>query len=1048
MRISSAFVSKWLNSWSRVRLASGGVLSRERGQAAVRAIVALVALLYLLYVGAPISESPSRLPHGPPWLSVNLAYLAFSVFFLWYALRARNSLPLRRYITNATDIAVISYGLIAAPEFTMSLLLLYLWVTFGNGFRFGIAALAVSAVLSVIGFGAVAILMQMWQTQIALTISMLLALVILPLPAAYLILQARRARAASSNGAILTLPFKWLARNGEDLLGRERGQALLRVFVGTAVMLYVVWAYASADAARVIFHWFVFAITFVSVSAVLFWHTMRAQKTNAWRRYLANVTDIAAISFTMIATGQAGIPLFMLYLWVTFGNGFRYGVTALFVSTLLSLLGFTAVVTLNDVWQSYEALTTSIVLALIILPLYTAHLINQLNKALIRAEEASAAKSAFLARMSHELRTPLNGILGAAELLEASRRLSPEERGLIQVIRDSIDVSLRQMTNILDFSKIEAGKIVLERVTVDLHAVVNSAAGMVRPTALQKNLRFIVRIAPEAPYHLIGDPHHLRAVLLNLLSNAVKFTEHGLVCLEVTSRQEADGRCTIRVEVQDTGVGIAPAAVDRIFESFTQEDNGTTRRYGGTGLGTTIAKLLVELMGGRIGAKSEKGCGSTFWFEIPFELAPQNSDEDRILEGARTVLLTEDDRLSERYASIVAKFKGQFIRARAREEALNVLARTIRLGNSVHALLVDSATALTVGGGNRCSELCEKAGAANVPVTMVGDFVPSVQQLTEWGYSAVLPHVVNEAHLFAVLRAASSTTNQAGQNVVSVAPWLWSGRSGGIRSSVLVADDNRTNLMIVRRMLEEAGYQVDVAETGDEALEKLSLGRYRLAILDMHMPGLDGITVLRRYRAMRPRSRLPIIMLTANVTFEAQQECAEAGANAYLAKPVTAAQLLAEIERLINDVQVAAIAPDAGRNSEKEGENQAVLDLSVLAELDRLYHDPRELACLIAEYERQGRDVLRKVMHACTASNYAAFCDSVHSLKSNAANVGAVKLMAVCRNAEAATITGFMRDRQQLLAAMQDAFAETLVALRDLLRATPASSEDVDNSAG
>jgi two-component system sensor histidine kinase RpfC len=779
--------------------------------------------------------------------------------------------------------------------------------------------------------------------------------------------------------------------------------------------------------------WVWFCLGVLAYSGVILFLALRATQTSAVRRFAGNVIDVAATSVALAHTGEAGVVFFAVYLWVTIGNGFRFGVSSLIVSAVLSLVGFGVVVAVSDLWREHLAFAGAVFVTLVLVPLYAAHLIRMLNIALHRAEEANASKGRFLARMSHELRTPLNGILGSTDLLDASRRLSSEERSLLQVIRDSVQVSLSQINNVLDFSKIEAGKLTLERTNLDLHDVINSAAGMVRPAATQKGLRLLVRIAPETPFRLVGDPHHLRAVLLNLLSNAVKFTEHGVVCVEASGGWDATARkAVIRLEVRDTGTGIVPEALDRIFESFTQEDTSTTRRHGGTGLGTTIAKQLVELMGGRIGAQSVKGQGSVFWCEIPFDKQQRAVDQDDALPGMRAVLLSEDAQIAEHYGRVFRDISGQLLCAGSSDAVVDTLARAIRLGNAVHAVFVDAGLAISEDGKHRCDELCEKAASANIPVFLVCKAIPFVERLREWGYSAVLDTRAEAAIVRAALHASPACAATAEGRVVSVAPWLW-GRSEAKRPRILVADDNRTNLMIVRRMLEQAGYDVQLAETGDEALDRLYAGGYRLAVLDMHMPGLDGTTVVRQYRAMRPRSRLPIIVLTANASFDAQRECADAGADAYLSKPVTAADLLAEVERLLQDNQVEALAPRVAANGAAGTSVGEVLDLSVLAELDRLYGDPREMAQIVAQYEREGRDLLGKIVQACDTRSHPAFCDAVHALKGNAANIGGSRLMEVCQKAEGGGLVTFLREREEVLAQLQTAFEETLSALRSLV---------------
>jgi two-component system sensor histidine kinase RpfC len=363
------------------------------------------------------------------------------------------------------------------------------------------------------------------------------------------------------------------------------------------------------------------------------------------------------------------------------------------------------------------------------------------------------------------------------------------------------------------------------------------------------------------------------------------------------------------------------------------------------------------------------------------------------------------------------------------------VARAIRLGNPVHALFVDAAVAIGEDGKHRCEELCQKAAAAGIPVFLVCEVSPFVERLREWGYSAVLDTRAEKPILLAALHASPGRSAAPEGRVVSVAPWLW-GRTEAKRARVLVADDNRTNLMIVRRMLEQAGYEVQLADTGDEALERLYAGGFRLAILDMHMPGLDGTSVVRQYRTMRPRSKLPIIVLTANASFDAQQECADAGADAYLSKPVTAADLLAEVERLLQDTQVEELTsriPTAAAAGGTDAVIGEVLDLSVLAELDRLYGDPQEMAQIVAQYEQEGRELLGKIMRACDGRNHPAFCDAIHALKGNAANIGGSRLMEVCQQAESGGLVSFLRERGALLTELQTTFEETLGALRSLV---------------
>ena len=825
-----------------------------------------------------------------------------------------------------------------------------------------------------------------------------------------------------------------------DILGREQGQMILRIAFVASLLAYSITAHFPTNFGPGLPGWIIFLSAYLVFSLAMATVALRSRHSPEYRRMITNVADTAAITYLMANTGEAGAVLFLLYLWVTFGNGFRFGIKAMGISTGLSVAGFAVVIVFNDFWRQHAMLAGGLLLALVVLPSYASYLIRQLHRARARAEEASAAKSQFLARMSHELRTPLNGIRGTTDLLRTSRRLSVEEHGLLGVIQESVDTSLRQIDSVLDFSRIEAGKLAIAQANFDLHQLLHNTARMVGAAAREKSLRFLLRISPQAPYRLIGDAHYLREVLLNLLSNAIKFTHNGYVALQVEPIDIGTAHVRLRFEIRDTGIGIGTEGLERIWESFTQEEAGTARHHGGTGLGTTITKHLVELMGGHIAVSSIKGRGTVFWCELPFALQTDADQNEPVAAGARALLLSTDADTIRDLGQRLESINRSLVVASSSKETLDALGRGIRLGNPAHLILVDERLLGVAGNRHLADEFVDPALAAQTPLYLVSDAVHDVEQLCGLGYAGTVPRHPSAALLATAFRTSphfhTQTTNSP--QVVKVEPWAW-GQNSANRRRVLIADDNRTNRMILEQILKSAGYVVDVASDGEAALEHLASGRHRAAVLDLRMPGLDGINLLRRYRQLLPvGQRVPIVMLTADATFDARSECAEAGADAFLTKPASTETLLATLDRLICEREVHVL-PRRAAPSERSADDieLPVLDTSVLAELDRLYHDPARLVAVFEAFETEGKVLLTAITSAAAAHNHPAFAEWVHAMKGNAANVGALRLMRACRMAEAAGVLEFRREGMALVQALREHFFAAQQALQEL---TPAAA--------
>lgn len=747
----------------------------------------------------------------------------------------------------------------------------------------------------------------------------------------------------------------------------EVNQSYVRSANTLLITLYLI-VYAYLEKGIIFESYTIPAIGYLLLNIPLyFWAKRSISKGHAERvfyRILALTCDIIFLSIVMAYAGRGGTPLFFVYLWIILGNGIRYGIAYLIISSVISIISFLLVVYLTPVWQSQQLIpiVVGLLISLILLPLYILNLISKLSQALDSEKRANELKRAFLANMNHELRTPLSSIINLIELIKIEAWPS-RIKSMLDMINVSATTQLNIINSILDISKLEADEFTLNTQDFNLYALVNEVNKIITPLTLNKEFDYSIVIDSKCESLCHGPYHQIKQILINLLSNAVKFTERGAVKFKLTAEKKGNHKQQIIFSIIDSGIGIDASQHAEIFKPFVQADSSISRKYGGTGLGLTISKELAQKMGGDIQIYSEKGSGTEVKFIL--DVSYSNAIKSRFTE----VMLATIN-LDEMHTKIINYYKKIGV------EVLTVdgLKDVDKLYKNL-VIIFCSEKNSEVFTNNELIHLCNVAPK----IQIVGE----EESIDEKNVVTSLRSDSTEIELYNAMRICLALHYEKGSNE--------NYKEDLSKINILLADDDPIVREMCKIYFSEVGHKIDIVENGDEALDYLNRRRYDVIVLDLHLPNISGADVARVCKDKNNHNcNVPLILLTADI-YSANLDIYKSDFDIVLTKPVFPSKLLDVISKIIQKDNVKEeevykqLEGDAIVNEEWKnqilsiaGENiTTVLEIyetEIIASVDDL------LECLKFNNNQQALRIIHKLRGTALSIGAVAFSNEVDML--------------------------------------------------------------------